>query len=92
VANDRVPIRESSTNSQAYIQGDKPRALQAQEMKKRRFVLSVPGGAELLPLQDVVTPFMSGQLSLQDALKERERQAQEVLDRYLVKSKAITPA
>jgi multiple sugar transport system substrate-binding protein len=92
VANDRVPIRESSTTSQAYIQGDKPRALQAQEMKKRRFVLSVPGGAELLPLQDVVTPFMSGQLSLQDALKERERQAQEVVDKYLVKSKGITPA
>jgi multiple sugar transport system substrate-binding protein len=91
VANDRVPIRESSTNSPAYIQGDRPRALQAQEMKKRRFVLSVPGGAELLPLQDVVTPFMSGQLSLQDALKERERQAQEVVDKYLAKARTVNP-
>ena len=92
VENDRVPIRESSTTSQAYIQGDKARALQAQEMKKRRFVMAAPGGAELLPLQDVVTPFMSGQMSLQDALKERERQAQEVLDRYLEKARSITPS
>ena len=91
VFNDRVPIRESSTNSQAYIQGDKARALQAQEMKKRRFVIAAPGGAEILPFQDVVTPFMSGQMSLQDALKERERQAQEVLDRYLVKARTVNP-
>jgi ABC-type glycerol-3-phosphate transport system substrate-binding protein len=91
VANDRVPIRESSTTSAAYIQGDKARGLQAQEMKRRRFVIAAPGGAELLPLQDVVTPFMTGQLSLQDALKERERQAQEVLDRYLTKARTVNP-
>lgn len=91
VFNDRVPIRESSTTSAAYTQGDKARSLQAQEMKKRRFVIAAPGGAEILPLQDVVTPFMSGQMSLQDALKERERQAQEVLDRYLVKARSVTP-
>jgi multiple sugar transport system substrate-binding protein len=88
---DRVPIRESSTTSPAYVQGDKGRALQAQEMRRRRFVLEVPGGGELLPLQDVVTPFMSGQLSLQDALKERERQAQEVLDRWLERGRTVNP-
>ena len=88
---DRVPIRESSTNSPAYIQGDKARALQVQEMKKRRFVIAAPGGGEMLPYQDVVTPFLSGQTSLQDALKDRERLAQEVLDRYLVKAKNFTP-
>jgi multiple sugar transport system substrate-binding protein len=88
---DRVPIRESSTNSPAYIQGDKGRALQAQEMKKRRFVIAAPGGNDLLPLQDVVTPFMTGQMSLQDTLKERERQAQEVLDKYLVKARLVNP-
>jgi multiple sugar transport system substrate-binding protein len=88
---DRVPIRESSTNSQAYIGGDKGRALQAQEMKKRRFVIAAPGGNEMLPYQDVVTPFMSGQMSLADALKERERQCQEVLDKYLVKAKTVNP-
>jgi multiple sugar transport system substrate-binding protein len=88
---DRVPIRESSTTSPAYVQGDKGRALQAQEMKKRRFVLEVPGGGELLPLQDVVTPFMSGQLSLQDALKEQERQAQEILDKWLERGKTVNP-
>lgn len=91
VANDRVPIRESSTTSQAYIQGDRARGLQAQEMKRRRFVIAAPGGGEMLPYQDVVTPFMSGQMSLQDALKERERQAQEVLDKYLVKARSFTP-
>jgi multiple sugar transport system substrate-binding protein len=88
---DRVPIRESSTNSQSYIQGDKGRGLQAQEMKKRRFVIAAPGGTEMLPLQDVAAPFMSGQMSLQDALKTQEAKLQEVLDRYLVKAKTINP-
>lgn len=46
---DRVPIRESSTSSPAYIGGDKGRALQAQEMKRRRFVIAAPGGSEMLP-------------------------------------------
>ncbi|HEX2185009.1 MAG TPA: extracellular solute-binding protein, partial [Chloroflexota bacterium] len=91
VENDRVPIRESSTNSQAYIQGDQPRALQAQEMKKRRFVISVAGGAEKLPHQDVVAPFMSGQMSLQDTLQEKERLLQEILDRYLQKARTLNP-
>jgi multiple sugar transport system substrate-binding protein len=86
---DRVPVRESSTGSQAYIGGDKGRALQAQEMKKRRFVISAPGGLEMLPHQDVVAPFMSGQLSLQDALREKERLLQEILDRYLERAKAL---
>ena len=44
---DRVPIRESSTTSQAYLQGDRGRALQAQEMKRRRFVITAPGGNEM---------------------------------------------
>jgi ABC-type glycerol-3-phosphate transport system substrate-binding protein len=88
---DRVPIRESSTTSTAYTQGDKGRALQAQEMKKRRFVLEVPGGNELLPFQDVVLPFFSGQLSLQDTLKEKERQAQEVLDKWVARAAAVNP-
>ena len=52
---------------------------------------AAPGGTEMLPLQDVVTPFMSGQMSLADALQTREKQAQEVMDRYLTKSKTITP-
>ena len=59
---------------------DKGRSLQAQEMKRRRFVIAAPGGTEMLPLQDVVTPFMSGQMSLADALQTREKQAQEVMD------------
>jgi multiple sugar transport system substrate-binding protein len=88
---DRVPIRESSTSSKDYIGGDKGRGLQAQEMKRRRFVIAAPGGTEMLPFQDVVTPFMSGQMSLTDALQTREKQAQEVMDRYQVKARAITP-
>jgi multiple sugar transport system substrate-binding protein len=87
---DRVPIRESSTSSPEYVGNDKGRALQAQEMKKRRFVIAAPGGLEMYPHQDVVTPFMSGQLSLQDTLKEKERLCQEVLDRYLTKARTLT--
>jgi len=92
LANDLVPIRESSTTSAAYVGTDKARALQAQEMKRRRFVIAAPGGADMLALQDVVTPFLSGKLSLQDSLKEQERLAQEVLDRYLVRSRGSTPS
>src|SRR6266542_2712614 len=88
---DRVPIRESSTNSKEYVGGDKGRGLQAQEMKRRRFVIASPVGTEILPLQDVVTPFMTGQMSLTDALQTREKQAQEVMDRYLAKSRTNNP-
>jgi multiple sugar transport system substrate-binding protein len=86
---DRVPIRESSTASETYIRGDRGRALQAQEMKRRRFVIAAPGGDEMLPHQDVVTPFMSGEMALQDTLREKERLAQQVLDKYLEKAKAL---
>jgi hypothetical protein len=54
-------------------------------------VLEGPGGNELLPFQDVVAPLMSGQLSLQDTLQEQERQAQEVLDEWLERAKAVNP-
>jgi ABC-type glycerol-3-phosphate transport system substrate-binding protein len=86
---DRVPIRESTTASPAYIQGDAGRALQAQEMKKRRFQFSAPGRPERTPFEDVVTPFMSGRKSLQDALKDSETQQQQVLDKYLAKAAAM---
>ena len=88
---DRVPIRESSTASSAYIQGDRGRALQAGEMKVRRFIPEVPGGGEMRASWDVVAPYMSGQQSLQDVLKERERQAQEILDKWVERARSVTP-
>ena len=72
---DRVPIRESSTNSPAYIQADAGRALQAQEMKQRRFQFAAPGRPERTPFEDVVTPFMSGRLSVQESLKRQRDDA-----------------
>ena len=83
---DRVPIRESSTTAQAYLQGDAGRALQAQEMKKRRFQFSAPGRPERTQYEDVVSPFMSGKKSLQDSLKDSETMQQQVLDKYLAKA------
>ena len=83
---DRVPIRESSTNSTAYIQGDPGRALQAQEMKRRRFQFAAPGRPERTPFEDVVTPFMSGKKSVQESLKDSETMQQQVLDKYLAKA------
>jgi ABC-type glycerol-3-phosphate transport system substrate-binding protein len=83
---DRVPIRESSTTSPAYIQGDAGRMLQAQEMKKRRFQFSAPGRPERTSFEDVVTPFMSGKKSLQDSLADSQSQQQQVLDKYLAKA------
>jgi hypothetical protein len=40
---------------------------------------------------DVVAPYMSGQQSLQDVLKERERQAQEILDKWVERARSVTP-
>jgi ABC-type glycerol-3-phosphate transport system substrate-binding protein len=89
LAGDLVPIRESSTKSAAYVGNDKARALQAQEMTKSRFVISAPGGAEMLPHQNVIAPLMAGQQSIQAALREKEQVLQEILDRYLVKAKSL---
>jgi hypothetical protein len=58
-------------------------------MKKRRFQFSAPGRPERTPFEDVVTPFMSGRKSLQDALKDSETQQQQVLDKYLAKAAAM---
>jgi ABC-type glycerol-3-phosphate transport system substrate-binding protein len=88
---DRVPIRESSCASPAYQQGDKGRIVQCQEMKARKFWLEVPGGGELIPFQDPSTPFMTGQLSVQDALKENERKGQEVLDKWSERARLVNP-
>jgi ABC-type glycerol-3-phosphate transport system substrate-binding protein len=88
---DRVPIRESSTTSPAYIQGDAGRALQAQEMKRRRFQFAAPGRPERTPFEDVVTPFMSGRKSVLDSLKDSETQQQQILDKYLAKANALKP-
>jgi multiple sugar transport system substrate-binding protein len=88
---DRVPIRQASTASPAYIQGDKGRSLQAQEMTRRRFPVEVAGGSEILPLLQLVPAVFAGQVSIQDALQERERLAQEVLDRWSERVKSVTP-
>ena len=87
---DRVPIRESSTSSPAYIQGDAGRALQAQEMKKRRFSSRPPGARSARPR------------GRGDALHERPEvapglaqgqraQQQQVLDKYLAKAATLKP-
>jgi len=91
VAADRVPIREAATSSDAYIQGDPARALQAQQMQKRRFVIAAPGGTEMLKYEDVVTPYLSGKQSAQDALKTQQQLAQTVLDQYLAKAAQVKP-
>jgi multiple sugar transport system substrate-binding protein len=85
---DRVPIRESATASAAYVGTDRGRALQAQEMKRRRFVIAAPGRPELRPFEDVVTPYMTGRMPLQDLLRQQERQMQQVLDAWLDRARA----
>ncbi|HEX2184240.1 MAG TPA: extracellular solute-binding protein, partial [Chloroflexota bacterium] len=86
---DRVPIRESTTRSQDYIGNDRGRALQAEEMKKRRQVIHAPGSGEMLPHQDVMTPVLKGEQSIQDALAEKERLLQQILDTYLARAKDL---
>ena len=79
---DRVPVRISSTNSEAYIQGDAAKKLQAQEMTKRRFVIAAPGGREALKHQNVSTPVIKGEASIKDALDEGVRLTNEVLAKF----------
>ena len=79
---DRVPVRISSTNSEAYIQGDAAKKLQAQEMTKRRFVIAAPGGREALKQQNVSTPVIKGEASIKDALDEGVRLTNEVLAKF----------
>ena len=79
---DRVPVRISSTNSDAYIQGDAAKMLQAQEMTKRRFVIAAPGGREALAHQNVSTPVIKGEASVKDALDEGVRLTNEVLAKF----------
>ena len=79
---DRVPVRISSTNSDAYIQGDAAKKLQAQEMTKRRFVIAAPGGREALKHQNVSTPVIKGEASVKDALDEGVRLTNEVLAKF----------
>ena len=86
---DRVPIRESSGNSPAYLQGDRGRKVQIDSMKRRRFVITAPGGNDINANLDVVTPYMSGQAALQDTLKETERKAQDILDRFTERVKNV---
>jgi hypothetical protein len=86
---DRVPIRESSTSSPAYAGGERCRALQAQEMQRGRFVIAAPCGKDMLPFPDVVTTILSGQISLSDALRSRERRRQEIIDRHLVRDRTV---
>jgi hypothetical protein len=43
------------------------------------------------PAWDVVAPFMSGQQSLQDVLQDRERQAQEILDKWVARARPANP-
>ena len=86
---DRVPIRKSSSTSQAYLQGDRGRAAQIDSMKRRRFVITAPGGNDINTNLDVVTPYMSGQAALQDTLQETERKAQAILDRFSERVRAF---
>jgi hypothetical protein len=58
-------------------------------MKKRRFLIAAPGGLEMQPHLDVVTPFMSGTASLPDALRDRERLLQEILDKYAARANNV---
>ena len=86
---DRVPIRATTAKSQAYIQGDPFKVLVANIMAGRKWLITAPGGAEARKHQlEVVEPIMSGKMSIQDTLKEKERLLQEVLDKYRQRAEA----
>jgi ABC-type glycerol-3-phosphate transport system substrate-binding protein len=86
---DLVPLRVADTSSSAFVKGDPARALQAQEMQKRRFQIAAPGGADMQQYEDVVTPLMTGKLTVRDALGQMQQQAQLVLDKNLAKARSL---
>jgi multiple sugar transport system substrate-binding protein len=87
---DLVPIRVADTSAPAYVKNDPARALQAQQMQKRRFVIPAPGAIDMLKYEDVVTPFMSGKLTVQESLQQMQQQAQVILDQNLAKAKSLS--
>jgi multiple sugar transport system substrate-binding protein len=83
---DRIPIRIATARSERFTRGDPFRILAAEEMQYRRFVISAPGGAEILPIQaTMVNNILQGKQAIRDALREGQDLMQQVLDKYLRK-------
>jgi len=85
---DRIPVRKSVAESEQYIQGDKLRKLAIQDMGGARFVVSVPGAGDILPItSQTINNIMEGKATIPEALREFEARAQKAMDDFLAKVK-----
>ena len=83
-AYDRVPVRQSVANSQAYLKGDPFRKLTADEMLGRKWLIPAPGAAAMrADIMNVVPDILERNVSIPDALAKAQASIQTKLDQAL---------
>ena len=84
VSYDRVPVRQSVANSQAYLKGDPFRKLTADEMLGRKWLIPAPGAAAMrADIMNVVPDILERNVSIPDALAKAQASIQTKLDQAL---------
>ena len=83
----RLPMRKSVANSEDFIQGDPLRQEAVDSMAVAGFVVGAPGGIGLIGIHlNMAQTIFKKETTIQEALKEADQLAQEVLDESLANS------
>ena len=84
IAMDRIPVRASVAQSEAYIGEDKLRKLAIDEMVGARFVVSVPGAGDILPITSRnLQSIMRNEVTVAEGMRTFEEQAQTAMDDFI---------
>jgi ABC-type glycerol-3-phosphate transport system substrate-binding protein len=84
IAMDRIPVRQSVAQSEAYIGDDKLRKLAIDEMVGARFVVSVPGAGDILPITSrSLQSIMRNEVTVAEGMRTFEEQAQTAMDDFI---------
>ena len=83
----RLPMRKSVANSEDFIQGDPLRKEAVDSMAVAGFVVGAPGGVGLIGIHfNMAQTIFKKEKTIQEALKEADQLAQEVLNESLANS------
>ncbi len=84
IAMDRIPVRQSVAQSADYIGDDKLRRLAIDEMVGARFVVSVPGAGDILPITSQnLQSIMRNEVTVAEGMRNFEEQAQTAMDDFI---------
>ena len=84
LAMDRIPVRQVVAQSDAYIGDDKLRRLAIDEMIGARFVVSVPGAGDILPITSrSLQSIMRNEVTVAEGMRNFEEQAQTAMDDFI---------